>query len=66
MEKTKIRFISFLLLLIFVIIYAVLSLTTDYINHKYSLLFVLAFALWGFLTDVLTKTNKREDSNDNN
>ena len=54
MAKAKIRIISFLLF-IFVITYAVLSFTTDYINHRYSLLFVLVFALWGILTDILTK-----------
>ena len=63
MAKAKIRIISFLLLFIFVITYAVLSFTTDYINHKYSLLFVLVFALWGFLTDILTKPNKQDDNN---
>lgn len=62
MAKAKIRIISFLLLFIFVITYAVLSFTTDYINHRYSLLFVLVFALWG----ILTKPNKRDDNSGNN
>ncbi|OFM07452.1 mobilization protein [Staphylococcus sp. HMSC069D07] len=66
MAKAKIRIISFLLLFIFVITYAVFSFTTDYINHKYSLLFVLVFALWGILTDILTKPNKRDDNSGNN
>ena len=62
MAKAKIRIISFLLLFIFVITYAVLSFTTDYINHRYSLLFVLVFTLWG----ILTKPNKRDDNSGNN
>ncbi|HDL0591400.1 TPA: mobilization protein [Staphylococcus aureus] len=66
MAKAKMRTISFLLLTLFVIIYGILFLTTDYINDKYALLFVLVFALWGFLTDVLTKPNKRDDNNHGN
>ncbi len=66
MAKVKMRTISFLLLTLFVIIYGILFLTTDYINDKYALLFVLVFALWGLLTDVLTNPNKRDDNNHGN
>ncbi|ATH63595.1 MULTISPECIES: hypothetical protein [Staphylococcus] len=66
MTKSKIRTISFLLLTLFVIVYGILVITTDYINALYSLLFVAIVAVWGFTTDILTKPNKEDDEHNNN
>lgn len=66
MSKSKIRTISFLFLTLFVIVYGILVITTDYINDLYSLLFVAIVAVWGFTTDILTKPNKEDDEHNNN
>lgn len=65
MTKSKMRTISFLLLTLFVIVYGILVITTDYINALYSLLFVTIVAVWGFTTDILTKPNKEDDEHRN-
>ncbi len=63
MEKSKIRNISYLLLTLFVIVFGIFVLTTNFITPLYSLLFVIIFAVWGFLTDILTRSENADKEN---